>query len=292
MSDMTFTDLVRTAPGQPTSNQKEAPQQTNIAERSGIWIPIPHDALPSRGKYYEEQIQGRPLGATEIKQLSSMNQKNAEALVDQTLKQCIRGVAFDNILVADKLFLLFWLRQNTYKRTGYTTTFECSECGAKVSAPFSIEDLEVNYHPEEGEDLFDIPVGDNIFRVKYRTVADDIEMKNVIKKNANTISFDEDFLTMASSIVAINGETLHLLKKYRYITDPTKFTADDFSELSGGLNAIAIGVNPIVKIPCSKCGGISDTLIPFRPDYFLPANEFRRGNQAGIRSGVLRQDSP
>lgn len=269
-SNIDVVDLVR---NKPNSESVQSPVVQSVKSvSSSIWLPIPHDELPSSGKYYEEQLMGRPLGAMEIKQLSGMNQKNATIIVDQVLKSSTSGVNFEDILLADKMYIVFWLRQNSYKRSDYTMNYECTECETKVSSKFSLSDLEIMQQNEEVN--FEILVGEKKFVVKYRTVEDENQVKKFMKKNSDSIiSFDEDWLEIASAIVSIDGKELPLLRKYQYLTNPLEFGADDYAELTSGINKIAIGVKPVVKMKCPKCGGFSDALIPFRPDYFLPTNK-------------------
>ena len=272
MGDVNVVDLVRARAEEMKETQTEVVQ----TKSDGIWIPIPHDELPSRGIGYSEQLVGRPLGATEVKKLSGMNSKNAPALTDAILRSCVSGVPFEKIYLADKMYLLFWLRQNTYKRSDYQLTYECTECESSTTSKFALSDLSISQMPEDVD--FNINVGDKVFTVKYRTVADQDEVDKFMKKNQKNdfITFDEDWIELASSIVAIDGQVWPLLRKYQYLIDPVKFTADDYSELNTGIDAIAFGVSPTVKVKCSKCGGYSESLIPFRPDYFLPKSNPRR----------------
>ena len=102
-SDINVVDLARNAPKPETAIEKVV--STEPQQSQGIWQPIPLEELPSRGFYYSQLIYGKPLTATQVKQLGGMNQKNAEAMIDSILKENIKGVAFGNILLADKMFL-------------------------------------------------------------------------------------------------------------------------------------------------------------------------------------------
>jgi len=129
MANVGVQDLIKGSKKDIEMVRSDAVEKVEVINPSGsIWIPIPHDVLPSSGNGYDGQLEGRPLNATEIKSLSTMNQKNSEALVDSVLKVAIRGVPFESLKIADKMFLLMWLRQNTYKRTGYTMNYECPDC--------------------------------------------------------------------------------------------------------------------------------------------------------------------
>lgn len=275
MAGIGVQDLVKGSKKDIEQVREEPVERVEFEKPSGgIWIPIPHDVLPSSGNGYEGQLEGRPLNATEIKALSTMNQKNGEALVDATLKVAIRGVPYESLKVGDKMFLLMWLRQNTYKRTGYTMTYECPDCEAKFQSSFNVDDLEITQLDDYSEEKFHVELCGKDFKIKQRTISDEIAVKEFLKKNANSpISWDSDMLDIASSIESIDGNSLSLLAKYRIITDEDKFTPDDYNDLLATINSVQIGVKPIVEVTCVKCGGKGQSLIPFRPDFFLPARK-------------------
>ena len=275
MANVGVQDLIKGSKKDIEMVRSDAVEKVEVINPSGsIWIPIPHDVLPSSGNGYEGQLEGRPLNATEIKSLSTMNQKNSEALVDSVLKVAIRGVSFESLKIADKMFLLMWLRQNTYKRTGYTMNYECPDCEAKFQSSFDVDMLEVIQLDDYSEEKFHVEINGKDFKIKHRTIADEIIVKEFLKKNASSpINWDVEMLETASSIESIDDEPISLLAKYRIITDEDKFTPDDFNDLLATINSVGIGIKPIIEVTCVKCGGKGQSLIPFRPDFFLPASK-------------------
>jgi hypothetical protein len=68
------------------------------------------NGLPSNYLLYPKgtQILGRPLKVLEVKKLSSINEENADFIINDILKRTIKGINIDNLLVADKLFIILW----------------------------------------------------------------------------------------------------------------------------------------------------------------------------------------
>ncbi len=70
------------------------------------------DGLPSLGKLYPEEtvIEGRPLRVLEVKKLTTLSEENANYVINDVIRNCIMGINLDDLLVADKLYIVFWLR--------------------------------------------------------------------------------------------------------------------------------------------------------------------------------------
>jgi len=135
-------------------------------------------------------------------------------------------------------------------------TYECPDCEAKFQSSFNVDDLEITQLDDYSEEKFHVELCGKDFKIKQRTISDEIAVKEFLKKNANSpISWDSDMLDIASSIESIDGNSLSLLAKYRIITDEDKFTPDDYNDLLATINSVQIGVKPIVEVTCVKCGG-------------------------------------
>ena len=73
--------------------------------------------LPSKFKFYPSnvQISARPLKVIEIKKLSALNDTNFNFIINDILSKAISGININKLFIADKIYLLFWLRANTYR---------------------------------------------------------------------------------------------------------------------------------------------------------------------------------
>ena len=116
----------------PEENQiiaKENPGVEPAQEAPMGFFPIVD--LPSRYKLYPKgtKIFGRPLRVLEVKQLSQMGEDNSGTVINSVLKSATVGFNVNELLVSDKVYILFWLRANTYRDSGYRVDFECLKCG-------------------------------------------------------------------------------------------------------------------------------------------------------------------
>ena len=80
---------------------------------------FPIDDLPSRYKLYPEgtKIFGRTLKVSEVKKLTTMNENNFNVILKDILTATLRGIDIEDICVADKVYIIFWLRANTFKNS-------------------------------------------------------------------------------------------------------------------------------------------------------------------------------
>ena len=70
MANVGVQDLIKGSKKDIEMVRSDAVEKVEVINPSGgIWIPIPHDVLPSSGNGYDGQLEGRPLNATEIKSL-------------------------------------------------------------------------------------------------------------------------------------------------------------------------------------------------------------------------------
>ena len=94
--------------------------------------------LPSKYRLYPKgtKIFARPLKVLEVKALASINEDNANYIINDTLSKTIQGITIDDLVVADKLYLVFWLRANTYRESGYVVDFYCRHCESESTYEF------------------------------------------------------------------------------------------------------------------------------------------------------------
>ena len=89
--------------------------------------------LPSKFKLYAPgtKILARPLKVLEIKMLSTLNTDNINFVLNDIIGRCVTGIRVEDICTADKLYIIFWLRANTYRDSSYSIDFVCPDCKAK-----------------------------------------------------------------------------------------------------------------------------------------------------------------
>jgi len=252
-----------------TQSKPETPKEQ---KPSGIYDVI--EGLPTNGKLYPEGIviRARPLKVTEVKMLAGMTEHTANEIVNDILDRTVQGIPIDDIYSADKLYIMFWLRANTYKESGYNVKFECSKCETESEFAFELDQLNIKTISDETLEFlnkpFKLPNGD-IITFSLLTVGDEKQNEEFLKQNKNSLmNFDQEIVALCRMIHTINGEKKGMIDKYMYCTD--QLDPSNYSYLESYMEDKGAGLEPTIKVKCTKCGGASETMLPFRPDFFLP----------------------
>jgi hypothetical protein len=251
--------------------QEKKVNVSNIKEDESLSYTDIED-LPSRYKLYSKgvMIKGRPLKLFELKKLSTMTELNSDTVINDVLKSSLKGINIDDVIVADKLYLIFWLRANTYREPGYSVNFHCSNCKQDSSYDFNLNNLKVKYVDESFtlEKLtFSLTNGDTIsFHIpKVSDEKRTIKFKNTYASIIKDIS--NDIFDMSIVIDQINGENLELMDKYDYISN---LTPQLFSQLKSKIKKWDFGIMTDLEVICNKCGGKIPVGITFREEFFIP----------------------
>tara|TARA_R110001592_G_C13031579_1_gene738448 strand:+ start:123 stop:989 length:867 start_codon:yes stop_codon:yes gene_type:complete len=255
---------------QPTNPLAEMSKETTNDDIDGNYWPI--DDLPSKFKLYPEgtKIFARPLKVLEVKMLSSLNNDNFHHVITEVLKKCVRGINIDKLLVSDKLFIIFWLRANTYKESGYTVDFDCNVCNTESSYVFEIDNLDIidikdDYDPDG---IIKLSQSGDEIRTRQLTIKEENNVKNFITRNKRSAAvYDEDILTIANLIESVNNKKMSLMDMYEYIINMNPI---DFGKVETYLNHYDMGISPIMNVTCKNCGGMADVAVSFRPEFFVP----------------------
>jgi hypothetical protein len=229
--------------------------------------------LPSKYKLYPEGtlIYGRPLRVLEVRQLSQMGEDNSANVINNVLRSATKGLKVENMFLADKIYIIFWLRANTYKDPGYRVDFKCMKCEQPSNYSFGLEALKVTYIKDTYVDgtPFELPVSKDKVILGYQTVANVIEMENLKSKSIGNplVSYDDDVLSTASCIVSVNEKIMSLKQKYDYLID---LDSGDYARIATEQLDNEMGISTIIDVKCNKCGETSPAGLSFRPDFFIP----------------------
>ena len=205
----------------------------------------------------------------EIKKLSSINDTNADYVINEVLRKTIKGINVDDLYIADKLFIVFWLRANTYRESGYVVNYQCSKCNTESTYHFEINNLEVQYLSDEFEANKELKLrsGETI-KLNFLTVKDSLMIERFKEMNMKLFKeIDNELLNIAEMIKEINGENLTLIEKYRFILD---MEPGDFSYISTYIENNGMGIKPYMNATCSRCGGTGPVGITFQSSFLFP----------------------
>jgi len=248
-----------------TQNEtQQSPTKSNV-DVGGSYQQI--SSIPSKFNFYKDiDLYARPMEVLEIKKLSAMGEDNGMYIVNDIIRKCTKGIDYGKILTADRLFIILWLRANSFRNKNFVTEFGCPKCDERGTHHFTEEDLDVIEFDSSKFNGGEIQLTSNTLVVKYMTINDEIINERFLVKN-DEIDWDEDLLEMASMIDSVNGKTMSLMSKYQYIT---KLTAEDFAILNTKMSDMVFGVKPQITVKCEKCGGETPMSIGFRADFFIP----------------------
>ncbi len=228
---------------------------------------IDKNLLPSRGRYYKSDLYARKLTAIECKDLSKVRKENVNAVFNKVIGSAISGVDLPDILVNDKLWLIFYLRAVTYDDPPMNVIGVCQSCENTKIYQYTLKDLDVKYADQVLPESFDLPNGDKI-SLRFPTIDTEIEVSKT-KADPNMIeNIDEDVMTIASHIRTINGEVVGVYEAYEYFVRGNG-SAKDFSRLTSILRDYSFGAKPIAKFKC-ECGKDVLAEVLLTADFFLP----------------------
>lgn len=221
--------------------------------------------LPSRGKYYPDDIYIKKLSTLNVKNLASIDDKNIMSIINGVLKSCIFNIDINKILVGDKLWLIFYLRSYTYNDVPFKLRGKCEHCESIMSFDYRLENLHVQYLDNDLPEYF--MVGKDKVKITFPTVSTETEI-NKLKTNEQIVEdLLPDILDTAAYFKEVNGKSMTLMQAYHYILD---LDPVDFSNLTNDLNPYIFNAYPYADFVCPICGEEVTLPIAFVPQFFLP----------------------
>lgn len=228
------------------------------------------EGLPSKGRLYPEgtKIYSRPLKILEVKQLATINESNYNQIINAVLTKTVIGISINDLISADKLFIIYWQRANTYKDDGFSVDFMCQKCETKSKYDFTVsnlvlQDIKDDYDPNAPLAL---PDSKDELVIHQMRVMDERLVENFASSNRGE-EYDSDLLSLAALISTINGKEMTLKDKYNYLVN---LSIKDNLYLAKSYSKNEISLDPTLKVTCKNCGGMVETPLTFRPDFFLP----------------------
>lgn len=256
---------------EPEESRMQALEFQNQLSNVNFWK---IEGLPSKGKFYPEgtEILGRPMKVLEVKKISSITEDNGDFILNDIIRKTVNGIDVNNLYVADKLFIIFWLRANTYRESGYIVPYICPKCNKKSEYHFDINNLEVQLLSDDFSPDAEIKVGNDVIRYDYLRIKDELYINRFREINREAVGeIDQELLAIAQMIKTINGQNKTLLEKYHWIID---LNPGDFSYLKTYVEKKGMGIKPLVTVECKDCGGTGLVPVAFQESFFIPEYKF------------------
>ena len=224
---------------EPEDVKMQVPSFMNQTSNANFWK---IEGLPSKGRFYSEgtEILGRPMKVLEVKKVSSITEDNGDYILNDVIRKTTTGIDINNMYIADKLYIIFWLRANTYRESGYVIPFVCPKCEKKSDYHFDINNLEVQLLSDDFSPEKEIKVGNAAIKYDYLRVKDELYINRFRELNSELVGeIDAELLAIAQMIKTINGQNKTLLEKYYWITE---LDPGDFSYLKTFIEKKGMGI--------------------------------------------------
>lgn len=221
--------------------------------------------LPSRGKFYPDDIYVKKLTTLNIKNLATIDERNIQGIINGVLQSCVFGIDTNKILVGDKVWLIFYLRSYTYNDLAYRLRGECSSCHTIANYDYYLNNLEVSYLDNDIPEYLEI--GDDKVEIKFPTISTEAEAMKLKTNDQIIEEIASDLLDLSTYVYKVNGKELSLLQAYKYVCDMDAFS---FSKFTNILTDFVFTAKPYAKFTCPVCGEEIMLPVSFLPQFFLP----------------------
>lgn len=222
--------------------------------------------LPSRGKFYTEDIWVKKLNTLNIKNLATLTESNVNQVINNIIGSCLYGINSDKILIGDKVWLIFYLRAFTYNDLPFQLRGECEHCGNISNYNYTLKNLSVTYFDTELPEYIELSNGDKLV-IKFPTLSTEAAINRLKHDNNVIIDINPELLELSSYIFKINDKQVSLYSAYEYIC---QMDAMDFSKFTNEMTELIFSAKPYAEFKCPVCG--EDMILPmsFSPTFFLP----------------------
>lgn len=233
------------------------------------------DKLPTQYVLYPEgtKLYGRPLTVLEVKKVSTINEYNSNYIINDILRKTIKGIDINDLYIADKIYLMFWLRANTYRDSRYVVDYKCEKCDFDGQVhvgvdSINIENLSEDFYPSKEYTTPD----DHKFTFDFMKIGDELKIERFKDHSAKLIGgVDDDILNLSIMIKKVDGRDATTLEKYNWLVN---MEPGIFSYILSTVGQYNVGIKPYINIECTGCGGETLMGISFRPEFFLPKYKF------------------
>ena len=211
-------------------------------------------SLPSNGLLYSKDVELRPFTFADEKRALKSDVKKSD-FVNVLLENCLKGVGLNNLLLCDKLFLMYKLKEFS---TGSTMnlSIRCEECDADANLGVDLSILNVNYLPEKTEFpfKFNLPVLKKEVVITPATVQDERlvtsfeSLSNNLWRFVESINNIDDKKVIAEVIPQLPVEDVHSIMKYVNMSD--------------------CGIDTKTLFLCSVCSNTQEVEVPLTTNFF------------------------
>ena len=220
-------------------------------------------------EYYDVDLPGKlnygPGIKVEIKKITPFEQKkfysqmvNVETVDEQdkivksfvkSLVKC-ENIEFENLYYPDYVFLLYQIREVTYKLFPLKYYYDCPECGQRQSFEIKIDNLEIESLDNKLPEFIELE-GFGDVRIRFKTVRDD-EYVTVFLKSINEDPSDIFMRILATELSLLDG--WKTLEETWELAKCGLITTQDITKIEEFIEKHNWGVKEQIHTKCNKCG--------------------------------------
>lgn len=244
-------------------------KQSNVDYESTV-------TLPTKGRLYNgvipSEISLRGMTTRDEKILYAAQGGN---VFTKILKSCItepKNIDLSKLIAADELFLVMQLRMITYGPE-YKVDVDCPYCGKKETYTVMLNELDVNYLPDDFEEPLIVKLPRTGHELSLRVLRnEDSEFidrfaKKFAKQFNQNVREVEYVCRLAKFISAINGKSVDFETAKDYVEG---LPARDTAVIRSAFNKISVGVDTSITVECKNCGEEFTFSMPLTSEFFRP----------------------
>jgi hypothetical protein len=196
----------------------------------------------------------RPITFEEERDIIRANATQGVDIATVLISKCVEGIEDSEILLVDKLYLLFKLRELSFGAV-YDFVVGCPGCKRENNISVDLNNMPVvSLESEDGTETIELPMCKKQVKVRLASVADEKFMANTESLMDNLwrfiIQFDEYDNEMVIQQVI------------------RKLPAGDVTKLVNTITCKGYGLTTDVRVICSHCGHDSVMELPLNQNFF------------------------
>lgn len=243
----------------PVDTTKKDILEALTANIRSDWVEI---ELPTRNQFYPEGtcVTIRPFAYAEEKMLMTSSKAKNFNIINNLMKRCVQGIELQELTLADKVYLLFKLREISYGNS-YKIELTCDGCEHPNALDIEINKLHVNYAPEDATSLEEIYLPDSQRKVfiNLPRVKDESYLENPALILDNCWKFIERVEDIDSK---------DIIRAF-----VTRLSARDVSLIKQAIIGKDWGLDTQIKYHCTECETLNELALPLGADFFSASLE-------------------
>lgn len=207
------------------------------------YVEVDKEFFPTHCKNYDEnvKIEVRMLTVGDAKLLAMIDENNSSNILYQILKRCTRltNLKLDDMYIADRDYLLFYLRSCSFMKTDQAFKFKiksCDNCKQPASFDIRLDDLQL-----DTLDVFEkhFKVFDNIIIIRPPKVRD-VQYKLKDAELSRLLTY--------TNLVEVFGSV------EAAITNVLQLDAKNYVLLNNYVDSMKCGIREELLVECPNCG--------------------------------------